>query len=106
MTVKETGIRQPAVHRFHMAVNHIAGPISLGEVKSQDKLVGFGAQFFNRGQGWARDGLSSPVQKVSDLLSEVLSISGLVDVPDLLLNIGPDRLPPFLAAVANFEESV
>ena len=106
MTVKETGIRQPAVHRFHMAVNHIAGPISLWEVISQDKQVGFGPQFFNGLQGWARNGLASPGQKGSALLTEFLRVSSLVDVPDLLLDLRPDGLPTFFAAVSNSEKGV
>ena len=106
MTVKEAGRSQPASHRFHMPVNHIAGSISLGEVKSQDKQVGFGGQFFNGLQGWARNGLASPGQKGSGLLTECLRVSGLVDVPDLLLDLRPDGLPAFFAAVPNFEKGV
>ena len=106
MAVKETGIRQPAVHWFHMAINHIAGPISLGEVKGQDKQVGFGAQFFNSLQSWARNVLASPGQKGSGLLAEFLRVSGPVDVPDLLLDLRPDRLPTLFAAISNFEKGV
>ena len=106
MTVKETGIRQPAVHRFHMTINHVAGSIGLGEVISQDKQVGFGAQFFNGLQGWARNGLASPGQKSSGLLAEMVRVSGLIDVPDLLLDLRPDRLPALFAAVSNFEKGV
>ena len=106
MAVKETGIRQPAGHRFHMPVNHIAGPIGLGEVVSQDKQVGFGPQFFNGLQGWARNGLTSPGQKGGGQLTEFLRVNGPVDVPDLLLDLRPDCLPPLFTAVSNFEESV
>ena len=106
MAVKETGIRQPAVHRFHMPVNHIAGPIGLWEVKGQDKQVSFGGQFFNGLQGWARNSLARPGQKGSGLLTELLRVSGLVDVPNLLLDLRPDDLPAFFAAIPNFEKGV
>ena len=106
MTVKETSIRQPAAHRFQMAVNHIAGSIGLWEVKSQDKQVGFGPQLFNGLQGWARKGLASPGQKVSGLLTKFLRVSGVIDVPNLLLDFRPERLPAFFAAVSNFEKGM
>ncbi len=37
MTVKETGTEQPAGHRFHVPVNHVAGAVSGGVVKGQRK---------------------------------------------------------------------
>jgi hypothetical protein len=90
MAVKETGIRQPAGHRFHVPIKHIAGAVSLGEVKGQDKLIGFGAQFLDGFQSRTRDGVLRPGQQVSGQLSEILGISRVVDIPDPLLNIRPD----------------
>jgi hypothetical protein len=90
----------------HMAVNHIAGAMSLGKIKSQDKLIGFGRQFFDGFQGSSRHGLLGPFKKGAHSLTKVVSITGVIDVPNLLLNIIEDRLPAFLAAVADFEEGM
>ena len=103
--VESTSGEEPAGHWFHKPVNHIAGAISLGILESQDKAFSFSRQFFNRQQSSPGDGLPSPGLKLGHLLAKVSGIRGVIDVPDVIFDLGQERFQAF-AAVLDFEKSV
>ncbi len=74
MTVKETGTEQPAGHRFHVPVNHVAGAVSGGVVKGQKEGIGFGTQLGNRLKGCSCDLILTPAFEGYQALLELVGV--------------------------------
>ena len=97
MTVKVASGRQAAVKRVKQAVNHIAGTMSMGVVKSEYKAVSFGTEFQDGRESGASHLLLSPGLKSMNLPIEVITVVGVIDVPHPLLDVR-EKLLEMLAA--------
>ncbi len=64
-----------------MTVRHIAGAIGLGEVKGQDREIGFGTQLEDSIKCGAGDMVLCPKLEFSDLGQEVTWLRGVIHVP-------------------------
>ena len=91
VTVKSAGGEKPTRHGFHEPINHIAGAISLGVIEGQDEAFGFSHQLFNRQQSSPGEGLLCPGLKLAHLLAKVSRIRGVIDVPDVIFDLGQER---------------
>ena len=106
IAMKETRLKEPRLHGIDMAIDHVAGTMSRWMLKGQDKGVGFGDQLFDGLESGSRAGSGCPGKEISTLLTKGGSIGRGVDVPDLLLQGGPERLPLFLTAVADSKQGM
>lgn len=104
--MKEVGAHEPAIHRVHMAIDHVAGAVGVREVKGQEKGILLGAELFDGFKSCAVDRLFGPSEKGSDLLAEISGCLGMIDIPDLLLDGWKEGLEPFLAAITDPDEGV
>jgi hypothetical protein len=75
-------------------------------VESQGKVVCIGTEFVNSRQRWASQGLGSPLLEISRQAEEFLPVNSVVDVPDLLLNVGIEIFEASFGAVSDLEKGV
>ena len=69
--MKEASAYQPAIHGIHVAIDHIAGAVGMGEVKGQEEVLLLGTELLDGFKRCAADKLFGPSEKVSDLLAKV-----------------------------------
>lgn len=75
-------------------------------VEGKSKGIGFGAEFVCCFEHWTGEFSCGPAMEICHLAGEVLAVSCVVDIPDLLLNLGKERLAAFLGAVFDLEKGV
>ena len=89
-----------------MAINHVAGAIGRGMVEGKCEGIGFGTEFVCCFQHWPSEFSCGPDLEICHLAEEVLAVSCVVNIPDLLLNLGIERLAAFLGAVSDLEKGM
>lgn len=75
-----------------MTVNHVAGAVGSRPVKGKGEAIRFGSKLVNGLESRPSQCLAGPLLEVSNQTEERLTVRGLVDVPDLLLNIAVNGL--------------
>ena len=106
VSVEILGVIQKASQGFHMAVNHIAGAVSLWVSISLDEGRRFGTQFQDSLQaGPLGQRHQSPGLEFSHLFHKAQRVRGMVNLPDPGLDL-KEILLPALAARADFDKSV
>ena len=75
-------------------------------VEGQGKVIRFGTELVNRIQRRASQSVYGPLFKVSQQAQERLAVRCMVDVPDLLLNVGIERPESSLGTVSDLEKGV
>ena len=75
-------------------------------VEGKCQGIGFGTEFLCCFQHWPGEFLCRPDLEICHLAEEVLAVSCVVDIPDLLLNLGIERLAAFLGAVFDLEKGM
>ena len=89
-----------------MTVNHVAGAIGRRMVKGESKIVCFGTELVNGVKGRSGQSLVGPLLEISHQAEELLGVGCVINIPDLLLNVGVEFLEAPLGAVSNLEKGV
>ena len=88
--------KQPAIHEFHQAVNHITGSVSRGLLIRFDKSISFLAQVqefcFDRAWG---EMFSGPFTQTTNSLRKAAFVRGLISLPHFLTD-EPEGVRRFL----------
>ena len=75
-------------------------------VEGQDKVIRFGTELVNGIQRRASQSVYGPLFKISQQAQERLAVLCMVDVPDLLLNVGIERPESSPGTVSDLEKGV
>lgn len=98
--------KEPAVEWDHVSVNHVASTIGGRMVESESKLVCFGGEFMHGIESGTSQGLVGPLFEISHQAKESLAVGGVIDVPNLLLNVAETGLETPLGPVSDLEKGV